>query len=409
MKEDSLPVSLDIELAARIRRIWESTRSHAARTVNSAHVCANWLIGKQIIEAEQGGEARAAYGAQLLERLSESLSQDLGSGFAVSSLRYMRLFYLGYPEFLPIHHAVRDESASPEASALAAGIHHALRDELGDGGIEGLIEAALRLPQELAALGRDEGWKPGRLHPRLAWTHYRTLLKVESRTARDFYEIEAVKNGWSARQLERQVHSLLFERLLKSRDREGLLALASEGQIFETPADAIKDPYVLEFLGLPASHRLAETELETALLTQLQSFLLELGSGFAFVGRQLRLTLDGDHFYPDLVFYHVKLKCYVVIDLKVTKLSHADLGQMQLYVNYYDREIAEPTDNPTIGLILCTEKNEAVVRYVLDDKRKQIFASRYQLHLPTEEQLRAELRREMDRLDVLAPDAGEKP
>jgi predicted nuclease of restriction endonuclease-like (RecB) superfamily len=294
----------------------------------------------------------------------------------------MRLFYLGYPDLLQIRHAVRDEFA--------------------EAGLAALIETALRLPQELADPGRDDGWKPGRLHSRLTWTHYRTLLKVESRTARDFYEIEAVKNGWSARQLERQVHTLLFERLLKSRDREGLLALANEGQVIAEPTDVIKDPYVLEFLGLPASHRLAETELESALLSQLQSFLLKLGSGFAFVGRQLRLTLDGDHFYPDLVFYHVKLKCYVIIDLKITKLSHADLGQMQLYVNYYDREIAEPVDNPTIGLILCTDKNEAVVRYVLDEKRKQIFASRYQLHLPTEEQLRAELRREIERVDVPA-------
>jgi predicted nuclease of restriction endonuclease-like (RecB) superfamily len=402
VKQTPAPLPLDPELATRIRRIWESTRSHAARTVNSAHVCANWLIGRQIVDAEQGGASRAGYGTQLLEKLSENLSRDLGAGFAVSSLKYMRLFYLGYPELLPIRHALRDESASPEASGPTAGIRHALRDEFADAGVAALIGTALLLPQELAGPDRDDGWKPGRLHSRLAWTHYRTLLKVESRTARDFYEIEAVKNGWSARQLERQVHSLLFERLLKSRDREGLLALANEGQVIAEPADAIKDPYVLEFLGLPASHRLAETELETALLSQLQSFLLELGSGFAFVGRQVRLTLDGDHFYPDLVFYHVKLKCYVVIDLKITKLSHADLGQMQLYVNYYDREIAEAADNPTIGLILCTEKNEAVVRYVLDEKRKQIFASRYQLHLPTEEQLRVELRREIDRVNVPA-------
>jgi predicted nuclease of restriction endonuclease-like (RecB) superfamily len=401
-------VAVDAELAGRIRQIWESTRAHAARTVNSAHVCANWLIGQQIVEAEQGGEERAAYGTRLLERLSESLARDLGTGFSVSSLRYMRLFFVGYPGLLPIHHALRDESGSPEASPRVQGIHHAVRDEFSSAAIAARIEAAVRMPAAAPDPEPEGGWRPGRLHPRLGWTHYRALLKVDSQTARDFYEIEAVNNGWSGRQLERQIHTLLFERLLKSRDRAGLLALASEGQVVATPADAIKDPYVLEFLGLPASHRLAETDLETALLSQLQSFLLELGSGFAFVGRQVRLTLDGDHFYPDLVFYHVKLKCYVVIDLKITKLSHADLGQMQLYVNYYDREIAEPGDNPTIGLILCTDKNEAVVRYVLDEKRKQIFASRYQLHLPTEEQLRAELRREIDRIDVAAPDGDEE-
>lgn len=187
----------------------------------------------------------------------------------------------------------------------------------------------------------------------------------------------------------------MFERLAKSRDRKGLLALASRGQEVSGPADAIKDPYVLEFLRLPASHRIVESDLEAALISQLQAFLLELGSGFAFVERQARLTLDGDHFFADLVFYHVKLKCYVVIDLKVRKLSHADLGQMQLYANYYDREVVSPGDNPTIGLILCTEKNAAVVRYVLGEGNRQIFASRYKLHLPSEAELREELRREL--------------
>lgn len=183
------------------------------------------------------------------------------------------------------------------------------------------------------------------------------------------------------------------------------MALASEGQLVSTPIDAIKDPYVLEFLDLPESHRLVESDLENALLSQLQAFLLELGSGFAFIGRQSRLTLDGDHFYPDLVFYHVKLKCYVIIDLKVDKLSHADLGQMQLYVNYYDREVADTGDSPTIGLILCTDKNETVARYVLGEQSRQIFASRYKLHLPSEEELRAELDREIERLDRSKPDA----
>jgi len=173
---------------------------------------------------------------------------------------------------------------------------------------------------------------------------------------RDFYEIEAVNNGWSARQLERQMHSFLFERLAKSRDKQGLLALVSEGQVLARPHDAIKDPYVLEFLNLPESHRLVESRIEEALINQLQSFVLELGSGFAFLGRQRRLTLDGDHFYPDLVFYHVKLKCYVVIDLKVGKLTHGDLGQMQLYVHYYDREVTGPGDNPTIGCCCAAKR-----------------------------------------------------
>ncbi|MFN8489507.1 MAG: PDDEXK nuclease domain-containing protein [Caldilineaceae bacterium] len=364
-------------LLQRICQIWEAARYQAARSVNSAHVCANWLIGQQIVEAEQRGAERAEYGAKLLENLAQQLLHEYGSGFSVSSLKYMRLFYLGYPNLLPIRHAVRDElEATPKPFDLA--------------------------PHLLSLLARgavDTNWEAGRLHPHLSWTHYRALLKVDRVEARSFYEIEAIKNGWSARQLERQINSLLFDRLLKSRDQAGVLALANEGLIANKPSDLIKDPYVLEFLDLPESHRLVEAQLEEALLTQLQAFLLELGSGFAFVGRQVRLTLDGEHFYADLVFYHIKLKCYIIIDLKVGKLTHADLGQMQLYVHYYDREIIETTDNPTIGLILCTDKNDAVVQYVLAEANQQIFASRYQFHLPSEEALRQELAREVARLE----------
>jgi len=362
-------------LLTAIRGIWESARFQAARSVNSALVQANWLIGKQIVEAEQGGKSRAAYSRRLLKTLSEALEKDYGNGFSVSALQYMRAFYLGYPTLLNIQHAPRVESAQESADVIG----HALRD--------------------LSVPATEADWQPGRLNAGLSWTHYRTLLKVERREARDFYEIEAIRNGWSARQLERQINTFLFDRLLKSRDKAGVLALANEGLVPARPLDAIKDPYVLEFLDLPESHRLVESRVEEALISRLQDFLLELGSGFAFIGRQVRLTLEGDHFYPDLVFYHVKLKCYVVIDLKVEKLTHGDLGQMQMYVNYYDREIAGKEDQPTIGLILCADKNEAMVRYVLDDKAKQIFASRYQFQLPSEDALRAEIKREMEELD----------
>lgn len=361
-------------LLSVIRQIWEAARSQAARSVNSALVQANWLIGKQIVEAEQGGKSRAVYNRRLLKTLSSALEKEYGSGFSVSALQYMRAFFLGYPELLEIHHAARVESGREGEPSK----QHALR---------------VNSPEV-----PGKTWSPGHLHPALSWTHYRTLLKVDRREARDFYEIEAVRNGWSARQLERQINSLLFFRLLKSRDKKGLLALANEGQEIQEPVDAIKDPYVLEFLDLPESHRLVESKVEEALLSKMQSFLLELGSGFAFVGRQRRITLEGDHFYPDLVFYHTRLKCYVVIDLKVEKLTHADLGQMQLYVHYYDREVAAPDDNPTLGLILCTDKNNAVVRYVLDESNKQIFASNYQFHLPSEDELREELRREIQLL-----------
>jgi predicted nuclease of restriction endonuclease-like (RecB) superfamily len=359
----------DTDLMARIRDIWEASRQQAIRSVNSAHVCANWLIGKQIVEAEQGGEQRATYGKALLKSLSQQLTDEYGSGFSVSALQYMRAFFLAYPTLMEIQHAAR------------------------------VISVGVTTPAQ------ESDWQPGKLHTGLSWTHYRILLKIERQEARQFYEIETIRNGWSARQLERQISSLLFDRLLKSRDKEGVMQLANQGLLATRPLDVIKDPYVLEFLDLPEAHQWQESQLEQALLSQLQDFLLELGSGFAFVGRQVRLTLDGDHFYPDMVFYHVKLKCYVVIDLKLGKLNHADLGQMQLYVNYYDHDIANADDNPTIGLILCSEKNDAVVRYVLGDHNQQIFASRYQLHLPTEEQLQQELQRELDKLTLPKPDA----
>lgn len=373
------------ELLAAIRDIWESARLQAARSVNSALVQANWLIGRQVVEAEQKGKSRAAYSSRLLKTLSETLEKDYGNGFSVSSLQYMRAFYLGYPALLDIQHA----------AGVGSELQHAVRVESAEGSPEAKSHALRDLP----LLATEADWQPGRLHAGLSWTHYRTLLKVRRQEARDFYEIEAIRNGWSARQLERQINTFLFDRLLKSRDKAGVLALANEGLVPTRPTDAIKDPYVLEFLDLPESHRLVESRVEEALISRLQDFLLELGSGFAFIGRQVRLTLDGDHFYPDLVFYHAKLKCYVVIDLKIEKLTHGDLGQMQMYVNYYDREIAEPGDQPTIGLILCADKNEAMVRYVLDEKAKQIFASRYQFQLPSEDVLRAEIKREMEELD----------
>ena len=371
----AIPVTADLGLLSAVRQIWEGARTQVARTVNSALVQANWLIGQQIVEAQQAGKDRAGYGEALLATLSRALHAEYGGGFSVSGLQYMRAFYLAYPELLPNQHALRGElTSSPEPTETPIG--HAVRGEL--------------VPVM--------NWKPGVLHPSLSWIHYRALLKVDRREARDFYEIEAVRNGWSGRALERQIDSLLFFRLAKSRDKAGLLALASEGMRVERAVDAIRDPYVLEFLNLPESHRLVESKLEAALISKLQDFLLELGSGFAFVGRQKRITLDGDHFYPDLVFYHTRLKCFVVIDLKTAKLTHGDLGQMQLYVRYFDQEVADIGNNPTLGLILCTDKNDSVARFVLGEDNSQVFASRYKLHLPTEEELRAELDRELAQL-----------
>lgn len=271
------------------------------------------------------------------------------------------------------------------------GIFHATGRELAESAIFHAVRGeSASTPVPSAA------WRPGQLNPNLSWTHYRTLLKVSRAEARAFYEIEAARNSWSARELERQINSLLFDRLAKSRNKKGLVRLAIQGQEVTQPIDVLKDPMVLEFLDLPESPRLVEFKLEQALIDNLRTFLLELGKGFAFLSRQERITLDGDHFYIDLVFYHTVLKCFVLIDLKVGKLTHADLGQIQFYVNYFDRERRTEGDNPTVGIILCPDKNDAVVKYTLGDQLKRnIFTSRYQLYLPTEEELQNELQREM--------------
>ncbi len=373
---------------------------NVARSVNTTQVISNWLIGREIVEEEQKGKKKASYGEALLEELAQHLTEDYGPGYSGTNLRWFRQFYLEYSSLLPseIHHAPRDKSAAPASGKMSKGIHHAPRGK-----------SLPSIPfDEILYAPRGEFWRPGMLHPNLSWTHYRTLLRVDKAEARAFYEIEAIKNNWAARELERQINSLLYERLALSTDKKGLMRLATKGHIIQKPEDVFKDPVVMEFLGLPESPKLVETDLEQALINNLQSFLLELGKGFAFISRQERITLDGDHFYIDLVFYHTILKCYVLIDLKTGKLTHQDLGQLQLYVNFYDRERRTEGDNPTLGLILCTDKNDAVVRYTLGpDQQKKIFASRYKLYLPTEAELKAELRREIRELGTI-PKAGEK-
>ena len=390
------PVPDTQHLFDRVRVILESARINIARTVNTTQVVANWLIGREIVEEEQQGKRRAGYGAELLRELAARLKADFGSGYGVDNLELFRRFYLEYPQLLPEVNsdAVRRKSNQSENSET-------VRRNLGasvDGKAAHITNAV-----------RAESWKSGELNPNLSWTHYRTLLRVNRAEARTFYEIEAVRNAWSAREMERQISSLLFDRLAKSRDKKGLMRLAVHGQEVAQPIDALKDPVVLEFLDLPESPRLVESKLEQALIGNLETFLLELGKGFAFVSRQERITLDGDHFYIDLVFYHTVLKCFVLIDLKVGKLTHADLGQIQFYVNYYDRERRTEGDNPTLGLILCPDKNDAVVKYTLGEQQERnIFTSRYQLHLPTVEELENELRRELRYLVPPASKATKK-
>ncbi len=391
-KRDRVPTASP--LFDRVVTILEQARTNVVRTVNSQMVIAYWLIGREIVEEEQRGKNRAEYGTHLIEELSRQLTERYGKGFSTSNLAYFCQFYLTYRERAPkFFHTVCGELESSHTAGAADATfnedgqpsHDEMKREEEKKSYPACSESPT--PSETTT-------KP--LSDRLSWSHYRLLMRVGNEQARSFYEIEAERNRWSVRQLERQINSLLFERLAKSRDKEGVLQLAREGQRVERPIDMMKDPVVLEFLDLPESHRLTETDIETALITHLRDFLLELGNGFAFIGRQRRLTLDGDHFYPDLVFYHVKLKCYVIIDLKAGKLTHGDLGQMLMYVHYYDREVRESDDNPTVGLVLCTDRNETMVEYVLDDENRRIFTSRYRLYLPSVDDLRRELVHELE-------------
>ncbi len=331
----------------KISDVLKQARASAWQAVNSAMITAYWEIGKVIVEKEQEGKERAQYGENLLKHLSERLIKDFGEGFGVTNLKYMRAFYRTYP------------------------IRHALRDEL-------------------------------------SWTHYRLLLQIEKPEARAFYEKEAINSRWSTRELNRQISSLLFERIALSKDKEGVLALAQKGHEIQTPTDLVKDPYVLEFTGIPESTKLLESTLEQALITRMQEFLLELGKGFAFVGRQQRIKIGEKYFYIDLVFYNRFTRSFVLIDLKVGELTHQDIGQMQMYVNYYKREITTPEENPPIGIILCAKKDNAVVQFTLPEDNKQIFVSKYKLYLPTEEELVQELEKEQKALEPLIKEEEEK-
>ncbi len=329
---------LDLQFYTRIRDILTAARNKVYAVANFAMVEAYWHIGKSIVE-KQAGETRAEYGANLLSELSARMTADFGKGFTVTNLQNMRLFYLTFQN------------------------SYALRTEL-------------------------------------SWTHYRLLMRVESEQARQFYLDECVKSVWSTRQLERQINSFFYERLLSSRDKKE--EVAAEIQTLapaRTPEDVIRDPYVLEFLGLEPNASFFESDLEQALIEHLQKFLLELGRGFSFVARQKRFTFDGRHFYIDLVFYNYLLKCFVLIDLKLGDLTHQDLGQMQMYVNYFTREMMNEGDNPPIGIVLCADKSDTIVKYTLSDENTQVFASKYKLYLPTEEELRLELQREYHALE----------
>jgi predicted nuclease of restriction endonuclease-like (RecB) superfamily len=319
-------------LVTDIQNILHTARTKSYAAVNFAMVEAYWQIGRRIVEEEQQGRGRAEYGAHLIKDLARQLTVESGKGLDERELRRMRQFYQVFP--------IRDA-----------------------------------------------------LRPELTWTHYRLIMRVENPRARDYYLGESSEQNWSSRVLERNIHTLYYERLLASQDKKSALAKESS---FEnhSPADFIKDPYVLEFLGLPEDPSVSEAEMETAIITKLQNFLLELGKGFSFVGRQVRVSTETSHFYIDLVFYNYILKCFVLIDLKVDKLTHQDVGQMDMYIRLYDDLQRTEGDNPTIGIILCTNKDETIAKYSVLKDSEQIFASKYRLVLPSEEELQAELERE---------------
>ncbi len=338
-------VNLD-GLLDQLRTLIVQARQQALRAVDVVQVRTCWEMGRHIVEFEQGGAERATYGARLLPRLAERLTAEFGKGFDERNLRHMRAFFQTFP------------------------IWNALRSEL-------------------------------------SWTHYRLLMQLEDRRARDWYMAEAASQNWGTRALERQIGTLYYERLLASQDRPPVREEANRNlaALEQSPREFVRDPVMLEFLGLPNTGKLLESKLEQAIIENLQAFLLELGKGFAFVARQQRISTESKDFYLDLVFYNYLLKCFVLFDLKTTELAHQDIGQMDMYVRMYDEQRRGPEDNPTVGIILCARKDASVVRYSVLHENEQLFASKYKLVLPTEEEFRAELEREQCLLESVGESA----
>jgi len=392
-----VPAAKPVTLFDRIISILEQARGNVVRAVNTNMVLAYWLIGREIVEEVQRGKERAQYGEKVIEDLSARLTERYGTGFSLANLQWFRKFYLAYRDRITIPYPMGTELASPNIP-YPAGIELADGEKRSPAGRESLFPAKSYPPGDELQQG---------FSPQLSWSHYRALMRVENVEPRDFYEREAVAGGWDKRTLERQIQSFYYERLLKSRKPEKMLAEGRALPVPATPAaDELKNPYVLEFLGLPDAAAFHESDLERAIITHLQRFLLELGNGFAFVARQKHIRIEEQDRYIDLVFYHCRLKFYLLIDLKVDELTHGDVGQMDGYVRMYDGLFTAPDDNPSIGLILCTEKNETVARYSVLKDRKQIFASSYMLCLPTEEQLRQEVEKERRLIEAAREEAG---
>ena len=343
-----------------IRLLIEESKAQIVRKVNTTIILTYYEIGRMIVEDEQSGKSRAEYAEQTLKQLSIDLTRDFGKGFSHRNLEYFRKFYLNCSNRI---------SKSPSAKSGKSGRikTYSNKDENS---------------QTLSAFSQSF---------LLSWSHYILLMKIDNQEEQRFYEIESEKNNWSVRELQRQFNSSLYERLALSKDKKAVKDLSRKGQIIEKPTDALKHHTVLEFLDLREDERYTESDLENAVINKIEHFMLELGKGFLFEGRQKRFTFDGDSFFVDLVLYNRLLKCYVLIDLKIGRLTHQDIGQMQMYVNYYDRKMKLPEENSTIGIILCKEENKAVVEFTLPEGNKTIFAKEYKLYLPSKEQLRKQL------------------
>ena len=357
-------------LLSGISTLLERARRHAVRQLNTLIVQTYWNVGRYIREYEQEGRDRAQYGEGLLKRLSEDLTEKFGKGYTERNLRAMRQFYMLYQNW----HTLGAESMTDEKRHTP--------------GAESLNSQTTPGKKGEIAL----------LQTSLSWSHFRVLMRIEEEEKRSFYEIETVKNSWSVRELKRQMDSMLYERIAMSRDKEGVESLARYGELIERPEDAIRDPYVLEFLGLKEKEIYTEKVLETALIDHLQDFLLEMGKGFTFVARQKRISLNNEHYYIDLVLFNRILKCLVLIDLKLGKFTHADAGQMNFYLNYVRKNEVIEDENPPIGLILCADKDDVFVEYSLGGLSNKIFASRYRLTLPSENELKELLKKERELL-----------
>lgn len=356
-------------LYSQVVDVLQSAKNQAVRSVNQTMVVAYYEIGRKLVEEEQNGKDRADYGKELIKGLSSFLKQKFGKGFSVTNIKNMRSFYLIYQ---------KQQTPSVNSNIVQKS--------------DNQLSKIRQTPSDLFNKAEFKKPQTASAQFKLSWSHYLKLMRIDDENERKFYEIEAVKNNWSVRELQRQYDSALYSRLTLSRDKDKIKQLSKKGLELEKPEDAIKDPYILEFLGLPEKNEYSESELEAEIINKLEHFLMELGSGFTFVGRQKRISFEEKHFKIDLVFYNRILKSFVLVDLKIGELKHQDLGQMQMYVNYYDREIRLEDENKTIGIVLCQNKSESVVKYTLPENNERIFASKYKTILPSKKEFRSVLK-----------------